>query len=199
MAQSVVPYSTVTNLASAANPTSFGQPVMLTAMVDSEAGPITSGTVTFQRGGRVLGTVALDGSGAASLAITTLPIGVARIQAIFNGSPAFLSSISPVIKQSVTRAMTVTMGNISTTTRPNGSLRSILVASVTIVGEPSATPTGTVIFRRNGSIVGKAKIKNGTAVLVLGRKARPQGRFIAAFQGSSRFLPSKSLSFSFTG
>jgi hypothetical protein len=197
MSQSVVPYSTVTNLASAANPTSLGQPVMLTATVDSAAGPITSGTVTFQRGGQTLGTVALGGSGSASLAVTTLPIGVARIQAIFNGSPAFLSSISPVIKQTVTRVMTITIGNISTTTRPNGSQRYILVASVATIADTSATPTGTVIFRRNGAIVGRAKIKNGTAVFVLGRKARPQGKFIADFQGNARFLASKSLPFFF--
>ena len=199
MAQSVVPYSTVTNLASAANPTPLGQPVILSATVDSQAGPVTSGTITFQRGSQTLGTVALSGSGVASLAVATLPVGVARIQAIYSGAPGFLSSVSPAIAQSITRVPTVTTGSISIITQPNGSQRYVLTASVTTGGESSAAPAGTVIFRRNGAILGKAKVKNGTAVLVLGRRARPQGRFIANFQGSQRFLASKSMAFYFTG
>jgi hypothetical protein len=199
LAQSVVPYSTVTTVTSAANPVPSGHPVILTATVDSAAGPVNSGTVTFRRGKQTLGNVALSASGEASLVIPTLPVGVARIQVVYSGSPGFLSSVSAILTQSVTRIPTLATGSIIFVTKPNGKLRYTLIASVDAEGDGSATPAGTVIFRRNGSIVGKAKLKNGTATLVLGRNFRPQGKFVAAFQGNSRFLPSKSLPFTLTG
>jgi hypothetical protein len=197
MAQSVVPYTTVTGLASAANPTAFGQPVIFTATVDSAAGPVTSGTVTFQRGNQTLGTVALSGSGAASLMVASLPVGTSRIQAIYSGSTGFLSSVSSIIKQSVTRITTATIGRITTMTMPNGKLRYVLIASVTTQGEAFVTPSGSVIFRRNGAVLGRAKVKNGTATLVLARNFRPKGKFVADFQGNQRFSPSKSRPFVF--
>jgi len=48
------------------------------------------------------------------------------------------------------------------------------------------------VFRSNGVSVGKAKLQNGTAVLVLGRNAKRNRAFVAAFQGSSRFKGSTS-------
>ena len=57
------------------NPSSLGQTVTFTASVVSAAGPVTAGTVTFRRGKTFLGTVALDGSGTASLSTQLAPGG----------------------------------------------------------------------------------------------------------------------------
>ena len=64
-------------------------------------GPVTAGTVTFQFGKILLGTIPLNSSGTASVSLDSLPVGTARIQAIYNGSTNDSSSVSPVLKQTV--------------------------------------------------------------------------------------------------
>ena len=97
IAQTVVPYSTTTSIASSLNPSVLGQTVTLTASVVNALGPVTAGTVTFRQGKKFLGTVSLGGSGTVSVSIGSLPVGNARIQAVYNGVPNDLSSVSPVV------------------------------------------------------------------------------------------------------
>jgi hypothetical protein len=191
VAQSVVPYTTLTSLASAADPSFVGQPVTFTASVNTRVGPVTAGTVTFRRGSQFLGTIPLDGAGLASLSVASLLVGTARIQAVYNGTATSLSSVSPVLNQKVSPALTDTNLSASTATRPDGSIRYVLVATVNPGGDTSFVPSGTVIFRRNGAIIGRLKLKHGTAVLTLGPHL-PRGKFRAVFEGSSRFQPSTS-------
>ena len=191
LVQSVVPYTTATSLVIAPGPSSFGQNVTMTATVSSAAGPVTAGTVTFRRGLQFLATVPVDGSGVASFSLNSLPLGVSRIQAVYNGAPGDLSSASPASKQTVSAIATTTGVSLTTQVRPNGRTRYILVATVTSEA-PAFEPSGTVVFLKNGHVIGKAKLKNGTAALVLGQKAFPAGRFVARFLGSPRFRPSAS-------
>jgi hypothetical protein len=73
----------------------------------------------------------------------------------------------------------------------------ILVATVT-GGNTALTPTGTVVFRKNGRSFGSARLKGGVARLVLGRKAPgSQAKFVASFQKNSRFRSSSSPPFEF--
>ena len=191
LAQSVVPYSTATFITSNINPTVLGQVVTLTATVTSAAGPVTAGTVTFRRGKQFLGIVPLDGSGVASLSLSSLPVGSSRIQAVYNGAPGELSSVSPILSQTVSALGTMTVVRLTGQIKPNGQTRYLLVATTTTDGEP-LVPYGTIVFRKNGRVIGRAKLKNGTARLVLGRKAAQSGRFVAKFQGSLRFQASTS-------
>jgi hypothetical protein len=71
-------------------------------------------------------------------------------------------------------------------------VRLLLTAIVAAEGGTSIVPSGIVAFRRHGVVLGKAKLKNGIASLLLGRRASHTGRVVAAFQGSSRFRPSSS-------
>ena len=57
----------------------------------------------------------------------------------------------------------------TTETRPNGKVREVLLAAVNAVGVAGVTPAGSVVFRRKGRVIGRAKLVDGTATLVLPR------------------------------
>ena len=190
--QLVIPYITVTSLQTSPNPAWWGQTVTLTARVTAIGQPVNSGTVTFSQGKMHLGTVSLNSSGTASFTLSSLTPGKVKIQALYNGVTNDLPSASPVRTQTVTAAPTLTSLVVSSQIQPNGRSRIVLIATVVAEGSASLIPTGTVVFRSNGVSVGKAKVKNGTAVLVLGRNAKRNREFVAAFQANSRFKGSAS-------
>jgi len=199
LTQSVVPYTTLTSLVSAGNPSLTGQPVTFTASVSAAGTPVTAGTATFWRGSRFLGTVPLGATGAASLSVSSLPVGTVPIQAVYNGTVDFLSSVSPVLKQKISPLPTTTSLSLTTQRLPNGSSRYLLTATVMASEGTSIVPVGTVVFRRNGVALGKSKLVDGIAQLVLGRKAPRRGRFVAAYLGKSQFRPSTSSPVTFAG
>jgi hypothetical protein len=192
VAEAVVPYTTATALASSTNPSRTGQPVTFTATVTANGLPVTSGTVRFIRGKILLGTAALDANGAASLTVTSLPKGSVNIQALYEGTTDDLPSTSPAVPQRIDKFSTSTSLSVATQVQPNGQARDILEANVIAIGGVGVSPVGSVVFRRNGSVIGRARLNNGAALLKLGRHAPARGKFVAAFQGSSRFTASTS-------
>jgi hypothetical protein len=196
LAQMVVPFPTATTIASSSNPAVLGQTITLIASVENSIGPVTAGTVTFRRGNKFLGTVPLDSSGMARLSIGSLPVGTARIQAVYNGTPGNLSSVSAILNQTVNPLTTLTVISLRSQVNPGGQTHYFLVATTSSVGS-TLVPAGTVVFRKNGRAIGSARLANGTAVLRLRGKAAPSGRFVARFLGSTRFAPSKSAPIAF--
>jgi hypothetical protein len=199
LAVSVVPFSTVTILTSSPNPSSLGRPVTFTASVITAAGTgVTMGSVSFRQGKRFLGTVPLPSAGTATLTVSSLAVGKAGIQAIYSGTANDQASVSAVFNQTVGASPTVTSLSITTQSLANGQTKYILVATVTAGGDTALTPTGTVVFRKNGRSLGIARLKGGVARLVLGRKAPgSQARFVASFQNNTRFRSSSSPPFEF--
>ena len=191
---SVVPYSTVTVLASSSNPSTFGRAITFTASVITNAGMApTAGTVSFRRGRLLLGTVALSPSGTASLSLSSLAVGTLGIQAIYNGTANNLSSVSRVFKQTIGPASTETTLSVTTQILANGRIRYTLVASVATDGDSGLTPTGTVVFRENGRSVGTARLKAGVATLVVpGKGMAKAAKFVASYQKNSKFRSSSS-------
>ena len=192
LSQTVVPYRTVTSVATAPNPSTFGQPVTLAASVFADGSPVTVGSVTFTRGLQRLGTAPLNASGNASLTLSSLPPGKSRIQAIYNGTTDYFGSSSSIARQSVLPATTSTSLTLTTQMKTNGGVRYVLVA--TVDDESSAVPVlaGIVVFRRKGKTIGKAKLKGGTAVFSLGARAPVNQTFVATFQRSASFRSSTS-------
>ena len=191
IAQTVVPFSTTTSIASSLNPSVLGQTVTLTASVANALGPVTAGTVTFRQGKKFLGTVSLGGSGTASVSIGSLPVGNSRIQAVYNGVPNDLSSVSPVLTQRVGALPTVTVLRLSSQIKANGKTQYFLVATTGTSGA-TIVPSGAVNFRKNGRSLGSARLKNGMAVLRISVRVAQSGRFVARYQGSARFVASNS-------
>ncbi len=188
--QSIVPFATTTVIASASNPTALGVPVILYAQVTTMAGPVTTGSVVFRRGSQFLGAAALDGAGLASLAVGGLPVGTARIQAIYQGSANDLGSVSPVLVQRILPAVTTTTLAFGSFTTRKGALRDELTAAVR--SSAGLVPMGMVVFKKNGRAIGQARLKNGQAVFVFGPRAIPRGAFVAFYRGAPRFRASVS-------
>ena len=100
--------STSTLLSSSTTSSTFGQQVVFTAtLVPSLVGALTpSGNVTFKNGGTTLGTAAVSG-GVATLNVTSLPVGVDSITATYAGDSNFITSTSPALGVTVSKATPV--------------------------------------------------------------------------------------------
>jgi carboxypeptidase T len=86
------PVATSTALASAPNPSTFGQSVTFTATVTSGSG-VPAGTVTFTEGATVWASnVAVNGSGQAAFSTTALSVGSHTLTATFTGASGWLGS-----------------------------------------------------------------------------------------------------------
>ncbi|HUJ95496.1 MAG TPA: FG-GAP-like repeat-containing protein [Terriglobales bacterium] len=137
--------SAVTSLAltSSPNPSSYGQPVTLTATVGGSARVAPTGTVTFTDGGTVVGSGSVDGNGDATLVLPALTAGTHVFQASYSGDTNFLASTSSTLTQTVTGATpdyTLAATPASATIQPGGQ------AVFSIQATPSGGFTGTVNF-----------------------------------------------------
>ena len=159
---------TSTAVMSSANPSVFSQPVTF----DVTVGPVSPavatpvGSVTLMDGtcvaGTSLGSATLDGSGQASLTISTLAVGGHTVTACYAGNDDFESSDGSVMQ---------TVNKASTTTAVVSSVNpSILAQPVTFtvtvgpVAPAVATPAGDVTLR-DGSCSAGAVIGGGPATL----------------------------------
>ena len=95
IAVTVNPVSTVTTLGS----TGTGSQVVLFASATADKGPIPTGDVQFSIGAKVIGTVALNGSGAAVFT-PNLSAGKYRISATYKGDALHNTSSSPEVEVS---------------------------------------------------------------------------------------------------
>jgi hypothetical protein len=99
---------TTTTLASSPNPSGFTQAVTFTAAVTSQFFKFQpTGTVSFYDGATNIGNSNLNGSGVATLTISTLAVGTHSITAVYNGDANFLPSTSLVLYQIVQGAIAV--------------------------------------------------------------------------------------------
>ncbi|SFS18932.1 NHL repeat-containing protein [Granulicella pectinivorans] len=79
----------------------FSTPITLTATVTSLTSGTPTGTVQFLNGTTVLGTVAVNAGGVATLVVSTLPIGVNALTAVYAGDTNFATSASTAIAETV--------------------------------------------------------------------------------------------------
>ncbi len=89
---------TTVTLATSANPSIFGAPVVLTATVTPAS---ATGRVAFYDDGTLIGTKPLS-SGSASIATILLPAGPRKLTAYFNGGGSSVASTSNLVTQLVT-------------------------------------------------------------------------------------------------
>ena len=114
---------TTITLATSATSSNFGEPITLTATV-AMTGPAVvapTGTVTFYDGTIPLGTVTLNGSGSATLSVSTLTPGTYAIGAIYNGDQCFAQSSATTVTVNVV-GMDTCANNASPSPLTDGSL-----------------------------------------------------------------------------
>src|ERR1700689_1795785 len=96
---SIATETTKTALSSSPNPSTFGQPVIFTAVVTSGVGTPPDGeTISFMKGKAVLGIGTLSG-GSASFTTSALTVPSDGITAVYGGDPNFGGSTSKAGKQ----------------------------------------------------------------------------------------------------
>ncbi len=116
----VLPVVTTTTIQSSANPSTYGDLVTLTAVVNrSGSGATPTGSVTFMDGNTVLFTVALT-NGSASCSTTLLAVGSHTITAIYNADSSFVTSTSAKLTQVVNAKKSTISGHIYNDVTGNG-------------------------------------------------------------------------------
>lgn len=146
-AHTVSKANTTVAVASSNNPTVFGQSTNLTATVSvqSPGSGTATGTVTFTIGGVAQAPVNVDGSGVATLPISTLAVGSYTVSAAYNGDTNFNTSTGNLAtNQVVNKAGTdITITGQTPATTVAGEAFAV-TWNVAIVSPGAGTPTGNV-------------------------------------------------------
>ena len=159
--------STTVALTSSAGSTVYGEPVTLTAAVTSTnpgAGTPT-GTVTFFDGTSQLGAVTLDGSGRATLTVSSLALGGHSITADYGGDAGFLGGQSGAVSQSVTPDGTAVVLVPHAVLKKKKVVSLTLTAQVQPLAPGGGVPTGVVSFRIKKKTLGTVALVGGQAAL----------------------------------
>ena len=177
-------------------PSVWGQSVTFTATVAGGATP--TGTVVFKVDGVAVGSpVALDGSGQASIVLSSTQLSIKAspghtIGAVYSGDSTHNGSTAVVLHQIVKKASTA----ISLTSDVNPQHKNTpihLTATVTVVLPGGGTPTGKVVFKVNGVKVGSFTLvgNSGIATFTI---TKPKGSYniTATYKGDTHFLKKKS-------
>ena len=192
---SVIAYETVnqtntnTALVSSVNPSSYSQPVTLTANVTPASGSaLPTGTVTFKDGSIGLGIGTLS-NGSTSLPPVKLSTGTHSITATYSGDTNYVNSagsLSQVVNQVVTTTTLKSSANPSL-------INQQVTFTATLAGLDSSVATGTVSFLMNGSPLGTpATVAKGKATLGWTFTAAGTFAITAAYSGDANFAASTS-------
>ncbi len=147
----------------------YGQPVTLVAKVTGSGTP--TGTVTFLSGSATLGTATLDSSGQATLILSDPAPGALAVTAAYGGDADFTSgTASTTTSVSITKATPTVSLSVSPASTAFGQPIT-LVATVT--GTGSGTPSGTVTFFDNGTVIDSGAPLNSSGQAVLNDEGLP--------------------------
>jgi hypothetical protein len=173
------------------NPVAVGQSVTLTASVAEVGSVPPTGTVTFLVNGRSLNSATLT-NGVATLPVSTLAAGANPITATYTGDSTYAAGASSVLTVTVnapSAATTNTALQVSSLAITAGQPITLTAAVTTATG----TPTGTVSFLGNGTVLGSASVSNsGVATLPISSMAAGSYTLTAQYVGTSTFAASTS-------
>jgi autotransporter-associated beta strand protein len=147
VSQTVNQGTTTTTVVTSLSPAGFGQTVTFTATVTANA-PSTltpAGSVAFvdTTTSTALGTVALNGSGHASLDVNSLTLGSHVIQASYVTAGNYATSSATVNQDITTVATTTTVGS---SLNPSFVGQTVTFTATVTANSSAAIPTGTVQF-----------------------------------------------------
>jgi large repetitive protein len=185
---------TATALSANLNPISAGAALNLTAAVTatggSTGGGALTGEVTFSEGSTIYGSVALNGSGNATLSLSTLSAGSHSILASYAGNTNYASSASAVLVEIVQSTATTTTLTSTVATTLAGEAASFTVA---VSSATAGIPTGTVIVYDGGASIGQAQLNaQGVATLWTSSLAVGAHTITAVYVGNGNYNTSTS-------
>jgi autotransporter-associated beta strand protein len=196
--QTVTTTNTTTMVEGMPNPSNFNQPVTIMATVlPNLAGPLRpTGNVTFvdQTTMSNLGTVALSGSGVATLVLSTLSAGGHLITATYNGDSNFNTSTAQY-NQTVNRGGTVT--TVGTSLNPSVFGQPVtFTANVAPMLASTSLPTGSVTFIDTTTSITLGTVDlspAGQAVLTVSDLTVGAHAIRATYNGDANYAPSNGL------
>jgi len=182
--------TTTTLTASSISPT-FGDSVTLTATVSN--GSI--GNVTFLIGATFLGETPVNGSGVATLSLSTLSGGENSISATYGGTTGYSTSTSTPVTVAVAPAATSTALYVdSNTISPGWPLR--LTATISAPGAP--LNFGIVTFLSNGSSIGTGIVSGGFLSINITTLPLGANSITVAYNGAPDYVDSVSAPYQVT-
>jgi large repetitive protein len=189
--------STSTALSSSNTDATFSNSVTFTATVTSQTAVPTS-NVTFKDGTTSIGMVTVNGSGVATLTLTTLSVGPHSISAVYAGDGNNSTSTSSLVSQTIEQIATSTVLTSNTNPSPAGA-NVHLTATITAALSLSATPlTGSVLFTDGAATLGTSNVAGGLATLDVAALAIGQHTIVATYSGATDYAGSISPSLSQT-
>jgi autotransporter-associated beta strand protein len=169
----------------------FGQTVTFTAAVtNTSTGTATpAGTVTFVVDGVNQAPLGLNGSGQATLALSTLSGGSHTITADYNGNANFASSSAST---SFTVSQALTHAAVTASVNPSAFGQTVTFTGTITNTSSSATPTGSVQFVVDGTNQGAPVTLNstGSANLILNSLAVGPHTIAVTYAGNGNFAAS---------
>jgi len=186
--QTVNQMATSVTLASSANPSAAGQPVMFTATLSSSS---ATGTVQFLDGATALGTGTIA-SGSASLTVPALAVGTHSITAVYSGDANYLGSTSAAVSQTVNKMATSV--TLASSANPSAAGQAVMFTATL----SSSSATGTVQFLDGATSLGTASVAGGSATLTVPTLAVGTHSITAVYGGDANYLGSTSAAYSQT-
>ena len=166
-----VPTVTVTT----SGPSTYGQPVTITATVPS--GP--TGTITITSGSTTLGTGTISG-GVVTVTTSSLPAGSDPITATYNGDANYTTATGTTT-QTVSKATpTVTV----TTSGPSNYGQPVTITATVTTGA-----TGTVTFTSGGQTLGSGTISGGKVTITTSTLPAGTDTITASYGGDPTYNP----------
>lgn len=179
---------TTLQLSGPSSPAVEGASVNLTAKIIPATGStLPSGNVTFYANEAQISTAAIDGSGTATISVSSLSPGVNTIQAVYEGSLEFGESLS----QSVAVSILTPTTTVLTASPAQVAQGSPITFTATVEGA-NQVPTGSVTFYSGTSQIGTATLSGGTASVSTTSLPAGSDSITATYSGSSTFASSTS-------
>ena len=187
LSQAVNTAATETSLSSSSNPSNYGQPITLRAVVIPSYRGTPTGTVTFFDGTTQLASATLN-NGRASLTISTLAAGDHSLTAVYAGDNDFAPSTSAVWMQTVERSRVA----IDLTSNPNPAYVNQPVTFSVIVSGTATTPTGSAAFKQGTTVLATVPLANGQASFTTSFAKAGFFFVVAEYSGDQNYLARKS-------
>ncbi|WP_353063741.1 Ig-like domain repeat protein [Tunturibacter psychrotolerans] len=190
LTQVVAASSTATTLITSNPDVFFGTPVTFTASVTSGGSVTPTGTVQFEEGTAILGTVTLDIHGSATLTLSTLSVGGHPIHVVYGGDANNGGSSSATVQETIEQITTTTSVTSNSANAPAGSSIQLTAIITPQSSVPSSPITGTVTFMDGATTLGAATVSGGTVTITLSSLGVGSHSIYAIYGGSSIYAGS---------
>jgi polysaccharide biosynthesis protein PslG len=152
-------------LASSANPSTYNQPITLTATISGAPGLSPTGSVDFLDGSTWLGTTYLDSSGVATCTVPSLSVASHSIVANYSGDVSFAPAASNTLNQ-IAKSPTSELLAVSPSVSVGGQKATIL-AFVRVPAGVAVMPTGSVTLLDGTTVLGTATLNAAGAAAII--------------------------------